>query len=239
MRRLVCRLRFFPKLKSKSESIDQAVKDYQKQHVHEVYWGLRPLIRQKKSTLYASREHALIKESNGLWSVPGVKLTAGRVAGENAARQAWGHLRGNSAPRRKLNTLPGGEFGDFRSYVMQARNKMGTYSDDQLKYLIGRYGTLYTEVLRWTERDTTYREKVVPDEQWMYAEVAYAVHHEMAMNLNDFLWRRSRWARLRELPSAVLHRIADIMGHYLGWSKPDIHAQLAAFQKELKLHRPA
>jgi glycerol-3-phosphate dehydrogenase len=229
--------RFFPGLRPSADSDEAAVRRYEKDHVHEVYWGLRPLLRQSRSTVNASREHKLFKEAKGLWSVPGVKLTAGRVVGEQIAREAWNALRGNTPPGRTLVALPGGEFGDFRSYVMQARNKMGVYSDDQLKYLIGRYGTLYAEVLRWADREPGYRDKVLADEFWMYAEAAYAVHYEMVMTLNDFLWRRSRWARLRDLPDAAVLRIADILGHYLKWSKPDLQRQVESFKKELKTHR--
>jgi len=229
--------RFFPKLKSKADSPEEAVRQYERAHVHEIYWGLRPLIKQKGSTVHASRDYRLFKEGKGLWSVPGVKLTAGRVVGEEIAKQAWSDLRGVSPPGRTLKTLPGGEFGDFRSYVQQARTKMGVYSDDQLKYLIGRYGTLFTEVLRWADRDASYRDKVLADEFWLYAEAAYAVHQEMVLTLGDFLWRRVRWARLRDLPDSAIQRVADILGHYLKWSKSDTQAQIASFKKELQAHR--
>lgn len=229
--------RFFPKLKPKTEKPEQAVRQYVKDHVHEAYWGLRPLLKQNSSTLKASREHKLLQESPQFWSVPGVKLTAGRAAGEKYAREAWNALRGTTPPNRTLVTLPGGEFGDFRSYVMQARAKMGVYSDDQLKYLIGRYGTLYTEVLRWADKEPSYRDKVLADEFWMYAEVPYAVHHEMVITLNDFLWRRVRWARLRDLPDSTVLRIAQIMAEYLKWSKQEVNKQMEAYKAELKAHR--
>ncbi len=228
--------RFFPKLKPKG-TIEEAVRQYEREHVHEVYWGLRPLIRKDGSTLHASRESRLFKEDKGLWSAPGVKLTAGRVAGESISKEAWAFLRGNSPPRRTLVALPGGEFGDFNSYLMQARARMSVYSDDQLKYLIGRYGTLFSEVLRWADKEASYRDKVLADEFWIYAEVAYAAHHEMVLSLNDFLWRRVRWARLRDLPDSTIQRIAEILGHYLKWSKADIQNQVDAFKKELKAHR--
>ncbi|OGR93359.1 MAG: hypothetical protein A2992_06135 [Elusimicrobia bacterium RIFCSPLOWO2_01_FULL_59_12] len=229
--------RFFPKLRPKADTPEKEVRQYEKEHLHEVYWGLRPLLRQKTSTLRASREHRLYKEAKGLWSAPGVKLTAGRIAGVQMAREAWNDLRGTAPPRRALVTLPGGEFGDFRSYVMQARAKMGVYSDDQLKYLIGRYGTLYTEVLHWADRDPGYRDKVLAEEHWMYAEVAYAAHHEMALTLNDFLWRRVRWARLRDLPDSTVQKIAEILGQYLKWSKQDVQKQVESFKQELRAHR--
>jgi glycerol-3-phosphate dehydrogenase len=229
--------RFFPNLRPAAENPAKEIRAYEKHHVHDVYWGLRPLIRQSGSTVDASRDYQVLKEAKGLWSVPGVKLTAGRVAGDQVAREAWAQLRGSSPPRRALVSLPGGEFGDFHSYVQQAQNKMSVYSLDELKYLVGRYGTWYTEVLRWADRDPSYRDKVLPDENWIYAEAAYAVHQEMALSLNDFLWRRVRWARLRDLPDAAVQRVADIMGRYLKWSKQDTQTQIDIYNKELRAHR--
>ena len=229
--------RFFPKLKPSADSPEEAIRKYQNKHIHEVYWGLRPLLRDGKSTLKASRDYRLLKEEKGLWSVPGVKLTAGRIAGEHVAREAWRRLRGTPPPHRKLVTLPGGEFGDFNSYVQQARSKLSVYSDDELKYLIGRYGTLYTEVLHWADQDQSYRDRVLPDEFWIYAEAAYAVHQEMVLTLNDFLWRRVRWARLRDLSDSTVQRIAEILGRYLEWTKPQLKEQIDAFKKELNVHR--
>jgi glycerol-3-phosphate dehydrogenase len=229
--------RYFPKIKPTADSDEAAVRRYEKDHVHEAYWGVRPLLRQGGSTLKASREHKLLKEAKGLWSIPGVKLTAGRAVGQEVAREAWNVLRGNTPPGRTLVALPGGEFGDFRSYVMQARNKMGVYSDDHLKYLIGRYGSLYEEVLRWADREPGYRDKVLSDEQWMYAEAAYAANYEMVLTLNDFLWRRVRWARLRDLPDAAVARIAEILAHHLKWSKSEMQRQVESFKKQLKTHR--
>jgi glycerol-3-phosphate dehydrogenase len=229
--------RFFPKLKPPAGALEESVKIYRKTQVREVYWGLRPLFQQKGSTLKASRDYRLFKEDKGLWSIPGVKLTAGRAVGKELARALWMQLRGGSIPGRTLHTLPGGEFSDFRSYVMQERVKRGAYSDDQLKYLIGRYGTLYTEVIRWAELEPAYREKVLQDEYWMYAEVVYAVESEMAMTLNDFLWRRVRWARLRELPESVVTQVADLMGRHLKWTKAELQNQITAYKKELKAHK--
>jgi glycerol-3-phosphate dehydrogenase len=121
--------------------------------------------------------------------------------------------------------------------VRQAITRLSVFSEGQLKYLIGRYGNLYSEVLRWADREPHYRDKVIADEFWMYAEVPYAVHQEMAVSLNDFLWRRVRWARLRDLPDSTVQKIAEIMAHYLKWSKPELQFQLDAYKKELKAHR--
>jgi len=92
-----------------------------------------------------------LKEEKGLWSVPGVKLTRAELPVKKSPAKP-GALARDRAAASKLVTLHGGEFSDFSSYVQQARTRLIVYSDDELKYLIGRYGTLYSEVLRWADR---------------------------------------------------------------------------------------
>jgi glycerol-3-phosphate dehydrogenase len=229
--------RFFPDVRAIGTTPEHASLIYQREHVHEVYWGVRPLLSGGRSTIHASREHRLIKESNGLWSVPGVKLTAGRAAGEEVAREAWRALRTSPCPAKTVETLPGGEFSDFGSFVKRAQARTPNLSEDALKYLIGRYGTRYGEVLAWVAKDPSYGERVHPEEEWLYAEAAYAAHQEMVLTLNDFLWRRSRWARLRELPEEVLLRITHILAGELGWSSLEERRQISDFKEELRIHR--
>jgi glycerol-3-phosphate dehydrogenase len=226
--------RFFPRLRHE-EPARSAVWSYAARHVRGVYWGLRPLIRQaRRSTLHASREHRLFKEAKGLWSLPGVKLTAARAAGEQVAREAWRLLRGTSPPRLRLVTLPGGDCEVLGSIPAQVASS--GCSEGQIRYLLANYGAFYTDVLSWAERDPTYRDRVLADEFWIYAEVAYTVHREMVLTLTDFLWRRTRWARLRRLPDATLLRIAQVIGGYLDWSAEEVQEQVSAFRRELARH---
>jgi len=99
---------FFPYLKQGPNLLD-AIESYKQVHVRDVYWGIRPLLRQGKSTLKASREHKLVKEQARVWSLPGVKLTAARAAGFEAATEAWAFLRQAAAlPSVTWDSLPGG-----------------------------------------------------------------------------------------------------------------------------------
>jgi len=83
------------------------------------------------------------------------------------------------------------------------------------------YGTRYVEVLQWAQREPHFSDPLLPDEPWILAQAAYAVHEEMILTLNDFLWRRTKWAHLRDLPEEVVKRIAETIGHYLSWSSQD------------------
>jgi glycerol-3-phosphate dehydrogenase len=164
-------------------------------------------------------------------------LTAGRIAGEEVAREAWLVLKGAPVPERGLGHLPGGDFQNFESYWEEMTDRYRAHSPDRLKYLIGRYGTRFSEVLRWIDENPAYGERVLPDEEWVFAEAAHAVHQEMTLSLNDFLWRRTRWARLRQIPDGTVGRIAGILGEHLRWSQQQVDQQLDAFKTETAAHR--
>ncbi len=227
--------RRFPATSSTDGSDARARRDYLAAHGHGLRWGIRPLLRADGSTLHASRAHRLVKDSAWLWSLPGVKLTAGRQAGEQAARAAWQALRAGTPPARQLSALPGGDFADMPTLLAEAMQRHGTWPHDQLVHLTGRYGAAYADVVRWADAEPQGRERVLPDEPWIHAEAAYAVHQEMALSLNDFLWRRTRWAELRDLPDPVVDRIAAVLGRHLQWSPATCVAEVEAFRAERSL----
>jgi len=230
---------YFPYLKQGSNLLE-AIEGYKKVHVRDVYWGVRPLLLQNESTVAASREHRLIKDLPRFWSFPGVKLTAGRAAGEEAALEAWAFLRkGVPVPVVHWDSLPGGELWDMTRFVndAQKRFKLGQNSQVLIHYLISMYGTRYVEVLQWAQREPSYSDRIVPEEPWIYAQAAYAVQEEMVLTLNDFLWRRTKWAHYRNMPDEALLKIAQILGSYLDWTEETVKRQIADFQTELKRHR--
>ncbi len=230
--------RFFPGLQQPEESINDAQARYRKDHVKRVYWGLRPLVRSGARTVDASRDYRLVKELGNFWSVPGVKLTAGRKAGDEVAAQAAHFLKKPAFKAGPIGPLPGGEFSDFAAFLgeFQHRADVRKWSGDTIAYLVTLYGTHAAEVLEYARADKALQAPVHPDEPWIFAEARYAVEREMVLSLNDFVWRRTRWARLRDLPEDSLHCIADILGEALKWSPEERQRQLAAYQLERNKH---
>jgi len=230
---------YFPYLKQGS-NLMQAIEAYKEVHVRDVYWGVRPLLAQSGATLDASRERRLIKDLPSFWSFPGVKLTAGRAAGYEAAIEAWSFLRkGVPVPTVDWDCLPGGELWDFEHFAQDAqkRFKLGVRPEELIRYLVSMYGTRYVEILQWAQRDELFQEQLLPEEPWILAQVAYAVHEEMVLTLSDLLFRRTRWARLRDLPETVVKKIAETMGRFLSWSPSQIERQILDYKEELKKHR--
>lgn len=229
---------FFPYLKQ-GPNLLEAIEGYKQVHVRSVYWGIRPLLRQAGPSWNASREHKLIKDMSRIWALVGVKLTAARAAGLEAAKEAWLFLRTKAPfPNVTWDSLPGGELWDYERFVADAqkRFKLGPESNDIIKHLVSTYGTRYVEVMQWAQRDPRYSERVLPGEPWIIAEIIFSAHEEMAMTLNDFLWRRGKWALKRRLKNETVHLIALHLGATLGWSEADIERELRNYQHEQMMH---
>jgi glycerol-3-phosphate dehydrogenase len=230
---------FFPYLKQ-GPNLQEAMESYKQVHVRSVTWGVRPLLYHEGPTLKATREHRLVKDRPCLWSIPGVKLTAARGAGFEVAAKAWRHLRPNDPlPKVTWDSLPGGELWEYERFVRDAKRRfrLGGDSEDIIAYLVSAYGTRYVEVLQWAQRESHLSERVLAGEPWIYAEAAYAAHEEMVLTLNDFLWRRTKWALLRALPPDAVERIAAILGQFLSWTPEALRAQIQSFHEELARHQ--
>jgi glycerol-3-phosphate dehydrogenase len=173
--------------------------------VRSLYWGVRPLFKQEGHVSDASREHKLVREKKSFWSLPGVKLTAGRAAGEEAARAAYAFLTNKTAVPVHLGILPGAD--------REARLR------------------------DWLEKHPEDRIPVVPEESWQIGEAGFCASEEMALTLNDFLWRRVKWPLYRDISDVSLRRLAQSMGRVLGWGEDPMELQLQDFQRVLKQHR--
>jgi glycerol-3-phosphate dehydrogenase len=223
--------KFFPKLKSP---------DFENRSIRDVYWGIRPLVYHSGSSVQASREHALIKDSQFLWSIPGVKLTAARAVGEEVALEL-AHALGNAARQEiLLGRLPGGEnINNYQQFVKESVEiiKAQYFSDDVASYLVRVYGARWGNIVRVCQSVPALQDRVLADEPWIYAEVVYALQEEMVMTLNDLLWRRTKWAHYRDLPAAALERITQILGQFLGLDGARRQAEILSYQAEHARHR--
>jgi glycerol-3-phosphate dehydrogenase len=230
---------YFPYLKQGS-NLNEAIENYKRVHVRDVYWGVRPLLFQEGSTHAASREHRLVKDLPGFWSLPGVKLTAARAVGQETAKEAWSFIRkDHPLPAVSLDSLPGGELWDFERFSRDAgkRFKLGPDSERLLRYLVSMYGTRYVEVLQWAQREEQFSEPIVSGEPWILAQVAFAIHEEMVLTLNDLLFRRTKWAHYTDLPDTLVQRIASLMARFLGWTDSELNRNLEDYKRQLKKHR--
>jgi glycerol-3-phosphate dehydrogenase len=192
-----------------------------------VYAGLRPLVavppsaKGAKPTTKLSREHVVDTPVPGLASIAGGKFTTYRLMARDVVDAAVADF-GRSVPSSVTDQLPLlGADG-----LAAVRAGAGRLAEDYglpratVEHLLGRYGTLASEVLDLIRADPGLAQPLADGHPYLRAEVAYAVTHENALHVEDVLMRRMRlFIESGDSGTAVAADVASIMGRLLGWSR--------------------
>ena len=147
------------------------------------YSGVRPLYDDGASEAKAvTRDYVLELDDNGppLLSVFGGKITTARHLAEEAVDKL-----GLASGLTREAILPGGDIGDFDSFLADVRHAYPFLSADQSHRMARAYGTMLHDF-------------VAPDMGEDFGgglterEVNWMVAHEWARSVDDVIWRRTK-----------------------------------------------
>jgi glycerol-3-phosphate dehydrogenase len=189
------------------------------------YAGVRPLISSgdPRKSVDISRKAELYETSSGMLTITGGKLTTWR----RMAKQTVDRLverEGREAPCHTAEIPLGME---ARPEDLQAPEGVGEEAIGQLRF---RYGHAARKVLALAREDRKLAQPIVPGRPDLLAEVAIAARHEQARDVADVLLRRTRLGILAapELRDAgAVHRVAEVLGGELGWSRRRVKQEAA------------
>ena len=152
-------------------------KDPTPSDVKSIFAGIRPLVREKAagSTASISRDHTIYISRSGLVTVAGGKWTTYRKMAEDTIDHAaiLAQLPENPSVSRDLH---------IHGYHRHAEN----FGD------LALYGSDAPAILDLVYREPSLGEPLAPAAKTIAAEVVWAVRHEMAQTVEDFLSRRTR-----------------------------------------------
>ena len=105
-----------------------------------------------------------------------------------------------------------------------------------LEHLALTYGPASADVLALVERDPGFGARVVPDLPYIRAEVPYAIQHEMAMTLDDWMIRRTHIMHEdAEQGLGCASQVAAMMAPDLGWDTAERERQVQAYNEQVRL----
>ena len=205
--------------------------------------GLRALaIQPGASPSENTREYRFHQDpwADNLITICGGKLTTSRSLAEKLVDQVVTSLPGSSPaawtthPTRKA-PLPGGHTDDFETYSKDAAADAVRLFDiprAAAERIVQTYGTRWQQVLELIRADRRLADPLPGSEECLGAEVAFAIENEMALEVDDFLLRRSglNWYAAYALREAV-PRVAEIFAERLGWDKARREGSIREFQK--------
>jgi glycerol-3-phosphate dehydrogenase len=200
--------------------------------VEGVYAGLRPLLAGKPgrgvgsagegevATTRVSREHTVVSPVPGLVLIAGGKLTTYRIMARDAVDLA---VRGrDDVPPSQTERVPllGADGFLARTNQRVALSRRHGLEVGRIDHLLGRYGGLVDEVLDLVERRPELASPLPGAEDYLSAEIVYAVTHEGARHLDDVLARRTRISiETFDRGTVAVTAAADLMAAELGWDR--------------------
>jgi glycerol-3-phosphate dehydrogenase len=212
--------------------------------VEGVYAGLRPLLKgEDEATSKISREHTVVAPVPGLVMIAGGKLTTYRVMAKDAVDAAVPTLRDLTATttresitdRVPLVGSPGFETRTNQRVMLSRRSGVPVGVVD---HLLGRFGGMVDEVLDLIAEQPTLAEPLPGAEDYLSAEVVYAVTHEGARHLDDVLARRTRVSiETFDRGVAAARPAAELMAGPLEWDQARIEEEVDHYLRRVEAER--
>jgi glycerol-3-phosphate dehydrogenase len=206
------------------------------QDVIAVYVGLRPLVASgAEETAAVSREHVVHRSAPGLVSIAGGKYTTYRIMARDAVDVAARDLPFPVAPTRTAS-LPllgavGAKDAEARALLHPAAARL---APQQVRHLVGRYGTLALRVLDLVAAEPDLAEPVPGAENYLAAEVRYAVLYEAALHVDDVLTRRTHIAfEASDRGREAVEPVARLMATALAWDPATLEREVAHYRARL------
>jgi glycerol-3-phosphate dehydrogenase len=208
--------------------------------VEGVYAGLRPLLSgESESTSKLSREHAVAHTVPGLVVVAGGKYTTYRVMAQDAVDEAVRALDAK-VPASVTDRIPllGAEgYAAMKNARYQLAHRYGVHVA-RIEHLLGRYGSLATEVLEMVDADPTLGEPLAGAQDYLRAEIVYAASHEGARHLDDLLARRTRISiETFDRGVGAMEEAARLAAPVLGWSEDQVTREVEHYRKRVEAER--
>lgn len=180
-----------------------------------VFAGLRPLISEtgSKDTSAISRNHSILVSDSGLITIAGGKWTTFRKMAEDVINKALIVGGFEEIPCKTVDLK-------LHGYIENA-DPLDPWST---------YGTDGEKIKTLIKKDPSLDQFLDPKLPYLKGEVLWAVRHEMARTIEDFLSRRTRSLLLdAKLAVKVAPLVASLMAKELGKDKAWEKAQVASF----------
>jgi glycerol-3-phosphate dehydrogenase len=222
--------------------------DFRPDRVIATWAGLRPLIHDDdaKDESSVSREHEVFVRDDGIVIIAGGKLTTYRLMAKQVVSRALAWLskhekhaldgRPIRKPPTKTRALPGAvglARGDWAAIEALAGELAGSHAlaPETAAHLASIYGVRARVLAERIAASPDLGERMQPDLPYVWAEVEFAVEHDLVRTMDDVLSRRVPLLLIgRDQGLDVADRVADMAGARLGWSDERKARELAAYR---------
>ena len=212
--------------------------------VEGVYAGLRPLLTgESEPTSRISREHTVVTPVPGMVMIAGGKYTTYRVMAKDAVDAAAHSLKTttNITIRDSITDrvpLAGAEGYETRSNQRVLLARRSGLHVARIDHLLSRYGGLVDDLLSLISERRALALPLEGAEDYLAAEIVYAVTHEGARHLDDVLTRRTRISiETFDRGVSAAPAAARLMGEELDWSQERVAEEIDHYLRRVEAER--
>ena len=199
------------------------------------YAGTRPLIAANRHERgfaregFVSRDHLITESPSGVMYLYGGKLTTHRQMAEETVDHLATFLK---VPRQcKTDTAP---LFNVSAETLNGEANHSLQSSTDTERLIKRYGDGYQMIQKFVNDEATLAEPITPSLPFTKAELLYAYWGEMAITLDDLLWRRTRIGWTPGQGVDIAPQIAHFLGEKNNWSDARITAEVETYRERIE-----
>ena len=206
------------------------------------YAGLRPLVADPAdpdaNSYGASRgsevfDHAKQEGRKGLITVLGGKWTTSRHLAQRVVDLACRKLgRAAQSCRTAYTPLIGG-MKHFPTFLQEARKQNSELDGTLIEHLARAYGARMDKITDLIAQDATLATPLAAHLPEVGAQILYGVRHELALTLEDAVFRRTGLCTLGHPGMSALEKAAAIKADALGWDAPEGARQIALVEQRL------
>ena len=183
---------------------------------------------------YQIIDHGGAGGMEGVISVLGAKYTTARRVAERAVTAICQRLgRPTSRCRTRDEPLVGGAIQDLERFTTDAvRRLAGSLAPATAEHLVRHYGTEIDAVVTAGTggEDKDLLTPLAPDRETTGAEVLFAVEEEMAVTLEDVVFRRTGLGTIGKPGGDCLQRCTALMASSLRWSRARMDEELRGIE---------
>jgi glycerol-3-phosphate dehydrogenase len=210
------------------DDINQALPELHltSEDIYYAFAGLYPLTAQniKTDTYQGTGEYQIADHSRsdgleGIITVLGAKYTTARKVAEKAVDLIV-QKTGVSTEKCQTHSKPlaDGNIPDLKAFIREKQARYGQYlKPDIIDHLICHYGCGIDDLMEQAIATPVLLERFTPDRENIAAEIFHAVRNEMALTLEDVVFRRTGLGTIGCPGEKALTTAAWIMADLLDW----------------------
>ena len=210
--------------------------DYE--NILSTYAGIRPLVMQKgKSETEVSRNHIIFFSNDNLLTITGGKLTEWREMAEDL----FEHIEEKkifpeNKKEKNWSRQPFIISLEKDQWLENLQNSGIDLDEDISDHLYQQYGKGAIRIINLIKEDESLKERIIDENDFIYAEILYVIRYEMSPHLIDVFCRRtemSLWIHHRRAFEAA-ENVAKIMQKEYSWDNETKNEEIQRYLDYIK-----